>query len=209
MKLMDANEIGSYIWIKNVKLYELSRAEDARYTGAMEALGSLPASLVPNPQRVTGSFEVPAVDGVVWSVSDPAAADVSGAVTRGDENRDVTFAASFAAAPNSGTASRSITYQKLYAMTVLQKDRWVVTPPTAADGVVTVSVENTAGDYTRLPKLILAAYDTNRKLLASHVCDVNEKLTDYQWVTGLQGDAFEVKAFLWEGFGSLIPLETE
>lgn len=203
VSLMDANSVGSYVWIKNVKLYEIeSNTDDARI-GTLDALlSSMPVKLVNNASSVTKSFNVPTVGGMEWSVSDNDVVTVDGVVDEYSDDTDVVF--SLKGSFNDTDTSAIFMVGRKYNMTI-KPDNWL-TNLKFENGVATVSVENTADNYLASPTLILVGYDSMGILRKAKAFEVTEKIDSYRWEVG-DSSVTSVKAVIVENLINLRPLK--
>jgi len=200
LTFMDASSVGSYVWIKNIKIYEVEKEEDERFT----AINALPAKLYAgNPSLVDGSLNIPSIGGVTWSSGNPSIIDVTGKLlTKVTEPTPITFTATGTVA-DTEVANRTFTFKRTYNMTVVSPSTWTLSA-TATGATVKASVSSMNENYGLQPPLMIVGYDAKGKICDMHIKPVSEKLTDYTYE--VKNNPSKIKVFLLESLNSVIPL---
>ena len=200
LTFMDASSVGSYVWVKNIKIYEIEKAEDERY----DAINALPAKLYAgSPSLVDGSLNVPAINGVTWASGNPLVIDANGKLlTKVKEPTPITFSATGKVA-DTEVANRTFTFTRTYDMTVVSPSSWTL-DATNSGKTVKVSVSSMNENYGLQPILIIAGYDSKGALCDKHIKSVTEKLVDYEYT--LNSKTVTTKVFLLDSFRSVVPL---
>ncbi len=198
ISLMKANNVGSYVQINNVKIYEIESKEDERYN----VINLLPAKLLEgNPNAVFGNLSVPALSGVTWTSSNTDLIGINGVLkSKVAEATPITFTAS-------GTVSdtevkRTYKFSKMYNMNVVPS-LWKLTA-SKSDNVVTASVTNVSDDASMVAYMVIAEYDAKGKLIGKKVEEVKGKLENYTYT--VSNGTVKTKVFLFDGISTVIPL---
>lgn len=106
--------VGSHFVIKSIKIEQTEA--DAATTEALDALASLPDSLVADPYAVTENIVLPELENVSWSTSDLSIVNSDGTINRWYDDRDVVITAAF--------AKESILVYRDYTITVKAFDSY-------------------------------------------------------------------------------------
>ena len=201
--MMDANNVGSYVWIKNIKIYEIERdTADARYQAVMEALSAAPQAIAENPDAVTANLTLPVLEGLTWQTTDADVITAQGVVTQGDENREAEL---YVTASSAALNGRAYSYRKNYHRQVPAagggsgdnsgSSEWALSPITLQDGQATLTVYNESGRYEEEPLLILTAYDGSGRVVG---CDLRAVQQQEELVWTVPPGAYGVSAYLWD-----------
>lgn len=202
ISLMDASSVGSYVWVKNVKLYEIERNDNDSRVSTLDAkILNMPQKLVENPLSVVSSFSVPTVSGMVWSSSNGDVISADGVLAEDFNETDVTL--SLDGTFKDTDTSTVFNFGRTYKMTA-KPSNWSVDIG-FADGEATVSVENSLGNYSACPMMILAAYDSDGNVCATKAFKITEKTDSLKWDVG-DDSAVEVKSVIVDGLDSFRPL---
>jgi len=198
ISLMKANNVGSYVQINNVKIYEIESKEDERY----DVINSLPSKLLSgNPRAVFGNLSVPVLSGVTWTSSNTDLIGINGVLkSKVAEATPITFTAS-------GTVSdtevkRTYKFSKIYNMNVVSS-LWKLTA-SKSDNVVTASVTNVSDDASMVAYMVIAEYDAKGKLIGKKVEEVKGKLENYTYT--VSNETVKTKVFLFDGISTVLPL---
>ncbi len=200
LTFMDASSVGSYVWIKNVKIYEIEKAEDERFT----SINALPAKLYAgNPLLVDGSLNIPAIRGVTWSSGNPSIIDVNGKLlTKVTAPTPITFTATGTVA-DTEVANRTFTFTRTYGMTVVSPSSWTLSA-TNSGKTVKASVSSMNENYGLQPALIIVGYNSKGAICDKHIKPVTEKLVDYEYT--LNSETVTTKVFLLDTLNTAVPL---
>lgn len=122
-KCQEAYNEGSYIEIKDLKLYEvLPDVYDTRYINALTAMAKMPEKLVENPLNVTSDItNIPTeVDGIKlnWSTGNVMVLTKEGKVTNWVDTSDTYLGASVSFADPDDTTKSPLVYTKKYKVTI-------------------------------------------------------------------------------------------
>lgn len=122
-KCQEAYNEGSYIEIKDLKLYEvLPDVYDTRYINALTAMAKMPEKLVENPLNVTSDItNIPTeVDGIKlnWSTGNVMVLTKEGKVTNWVDASDTYLGASVSFADPDDTTKSPLVYTKKYKVTI-------------------------------------------------------------------------------------------
>ena len=200
LTFMDASSVGSYVWIKNIKIYEIEKEEDTRFA----SLNALPLKLYGgNPSLVDGSLKVPTINGVTWTSGNPSIIDTTGKLlTKVTEPTPITFTATGTVA-DTEVANRTFTFTRTYGMTVVSPSSWTLSA-TNSGKTVKASVSSMNENYGLQPALIIVGYNSNGAVCDKHIKYVTEKLVDYEYT--LNNDTVTTKVFLLDTLNSAVPL---
>jgi len=200
LTFMDASSVGSYVWIKNVKIYEIEKAEDDRFN----LMNALPLKLYAgNPSLVDGSLNVPAINGVTWASGNTSIFDVTGKLlTKVKEPTPITFTATGTVA-DTEVANRTFTFTRTYGMTVVSPSSWTLSA-TNTGKTVKASVSSMNENYGLQPALIIVGYNSKGAICDKHIKPVTEKLVDYEYT--LNSETVTTKVFLLDTLNTAVPL---
>ena len=174
-KSMERFDVDSFLKIKKLTVKELA-SDEGSATHAV--LDNLPAKLADDIDGVTENITLPQNSGLTWKSSDESVISNSGAVTRADEDKEVTLTATVDLGNGGGI------YTKEYTMTVKKAETPVVPDepdepvvpdePEEEDAVYKVVV-----DYTKLNDI-------------TEVADISTALGGYADVRVTKGVGFEI-----------------
>ncbi|MBR5517741.1 MAG: heparinase II/III family protein [Clostridia bacterium] len=200
LSLMHGNTVGSYVWIKNVKLYEVEKAENNDKVIAFNNL--LPVKLSSGmPDAVESNLVMPSTIGATWTSSNPSLIDVDGVLkTKVTTATPITFTGS-ASVIDSAT-SRTFTFNKTYNMTVVSNS-WNLTASKSGK-TVSASVSCLSESYGSHPALVIVGYDDKGAICDVHIKAVDEKLENYQYT--VNDETVTTKVFLFNSIISALPL---
>ena len=200
--MMQANTVGSYVWIKNMKIYEIERAaEDPR---VKDLYNRMPLKLYAgNPSLVDGSLVMPLNSNITWTSSNPELIGIDGILKKKvTEPTPITFEGVTSIEDTAGT-KRTFTYKRTYNMTVVSPSTWTLSA-TATGATVKASVSSMNENYGLQPPLMIVGYDAKGKICDMHIKPVSEKLTDYTYE--VKNNPSKIKVFLLENISSALPL---
>ncbi len=196
---MDASTVGSYVWVKNIKIYEIEPKEDERF----DLIKSLPAKLYSgNPLLVDGSLNIPTIKGVTWASGNPSIITSDGKLTtKVTQPTPITFTATGTVA-DTEVANRTFNFTKIYDMTVVSNS-WTLSA-TKSDNTVKASVSSMNENYGLQPVLVIVGYNRNGAMCDMHIKPVTEKMENYEYT--VNGSSATTKVFLLDTLSSSIPL---
>ncbi|MBR5519001.1 MAG: heparinase II/III family protein [Clostridia bacterium] len=205
--LMKANDVGSYIQINNVKIYEIEQdVNDSRMTALNNIIGTLPLKLTDSPLNVTGNITVPSVTNVKWETSDSSLMSNAGVLLKDVKVATPVSLSTLFVTSDTNTA-RKFTLKKYFNMTVVPAvvtiEGWYITA-TKSGKTVTVNALEGDSDYSAKPVLVIAGYDANGRMCDFETVTVTSKLEDYTQT--LSDDAITAKVFLLNNLAASVPM---
>jgi len=123
IQCQEAYNEGSYIEIKDLKLYEvLPDIYDARYIGAMKAISKMPEKIIDNPDNVTNDIDtIPThVDGekILWNTGNPMVLSSDGKITNWVDAAETYLGGSVSYTDPDDASKPAVVYTKKYYMTI-------------------------------------------------------------------------------------------
>ncbi len=205
--MMKANDVGSYIQINNVKIYEIEQdVNDTRIGALNNIINKLPAKLTDLPLAVKGNVTVPSIPDVIWETSDSNLMTADGVLLKNVTAKIPVTLSALSTISDTNT-QRKFTLKKYFNMTVVPAvvtvEGWNVTA-TMNNKTVTVSVEEGDNDYSTKPVLIIAGYDTSGKMCDIKTLSVTSKVENYSQI--LSNDTVQAKVFLFNSLAMSVPV---
>lgn len=201
--LMPANDVGAYVQINNIKIYEIeSDEDDERIKQFNSLIDSLPSKLsAGKPSAVFGNLTVPVISNITWTSGNSDIVGTDGILkSKIIQTTPITFTASSTLADTEVT--RTYYFKKLYNMNLVSSE-WTLTASKSGN-TVTASATSASDEASAKASLVIAGYNEMGSLCDLKVEEVNGKLENYTYTVNSEVET--VKVFLLDSLNNAIPL---